>query len=125
VVIDADATTRLTVCTLLATLDVEVYAYDSAEAYFLAKTSQGNALAPACLIADVSLPGISGLELLQRIRATNHTLPVVLLATEAEVPMAVEAMRHGATDFIEKPQLDVTLLRRVSQLLRNGADASA
>jgi FixJ family two-component response regulator len=47
-------------------------------------------------------------------------VPVVLLASEAEVTMAVEAMRHGATDFIEKAQVDISLLRRVSQLLRNG-----
>jgi two-component system response regulator FixJ len=118
-IIDSDAIMQRTLCSLLSALDVEIESYGSAELY-LAKTSRGNGHPLVCLIADVSLPGMSGLELLQRIRAVDRFLPVVLLATEAEVPMAVEAMRHGATDFIEKLQLDVLLLRRVSQFVRNG-----
>jgi len=118
-IIDADANMQQTLCALLGALDIEIESYNSAELY-LAKAPRANGHPLACVIADVSLPGMSGLELLQRIRAIDRYLPVVLLATEAEVPMAVEAMRHGATDFIEKPQLDVLLLRRVSQLVRNG-----
>jgi two-component system response regulator FixJ len=106
---------------LLATLEVDVDTYDDAEQY-LAKIPKEKAHTLACLIVDVSLPGLSGLELLQRIRAADRDVPVVLLASEAEVPMAVSAMRHGATDFIEKAQVDIALLRRVSQLLRNGAE---
>jgi two-component system response regulator FixJ len=109
---------------LLVTLAVDVDTYDGAEQY-LAQVSEEEEHAAACLIVDVSLPGLSGLELLQRIRAADRVVPVVLLASEAEVPMAVAAMRHGATDFIEKAQVDIALLRRVSQLLRNvAADAT-
>ena len=114
-IVDSDATMRQTLRTLLGTLDVEVCAYDSAESYF-ARASTAHEPVPACLIVDVSLSGISGLQMLKQIRATDRTLPVVLLASEAEVAMAVEAMRHGATDFIEKPQLDVALLRRSTLL---------
>ncbi len=119
-IIDADADMQQTLCALLGALDIEIEIYGSAELY-LAQPLRCNGHALACVIADVSLPGMSGLELLQRIRAVDRYLPVVLLATEAEVPMAVEAMCHGATDFIEKPQLDVMLLRRVSQLVCSGA----
>ena len=119
-IIDADAGMQQTLRALLGTLNIEIESYSSAELY-LAKASRGNGHALACVIADVSLPGMSGLELLQRIRAVDRYLPVVLLATEAEVPIAVEAMHQGATDFIEKPQLDVLLLRRVSQLVHTGA----
>ncbi len=125
-IVDSDATMRQTLRTLLGTLDVEVCAYDSAESYFAraaAAHESAHEPVPACLIVDVSLSGISGLQMLKQIRATDRKLPVVLLASEAEVAMAVEAMRHGATDFIEKPQLDVALLRRVSQLLRYGVQS--
>jgi FixJ family two-component response regulator len=122
VIIDADTTTQQALRALLASLDVEINIYDSAEKY-LAQVPRANGQAPACLIADVSLPGMSGLELLQRIRAVDREIPVVLLALEGEVPVAVEAMRYGATDFIEKQQLDVALLRRVSELLRSGTQS--
>jgi FixJ family two-component response regulator len=123
-IIDSEANTRQTLRTLLAALDVEVLSFDSAE-NFLAHTPQAHEPGLACLIVEVSLPGMSGLALLKRLRAANRDLPIVLLAGEADVPMAVEAMRFGATDFIEKPQLDVALLRRVSQVLKHGVAHSA
>jgi FixJ family two-component response regulator len=123
-IIDPNANTRQTLRRLLGALDVEVLSFETAES-FLAQPPRPNGQALACLIADVSLPGMSGLALLQRVRASDRDLPIVILADEAEVAMAVEAMRHGATDFIEKPQLDVALLRRVSQLLRHNAARSA
>ena len=115
-IIDPDPATRQSLHALLTPLDVDVDDYDSAESYF-AQTGRVAARKPACVISDVVLPGISGLQLLQRIRAADSELPVVLFASDPEVPMAVEAMRSGATDFIERPRIDVMLLRRLSTLL--------
>jgi FixJ family two-component response regulator len=127
-IVDSDAATRRALQALLATLDVEVQSHDSAEA-FLAHSINGStgraARGLACLIVDARLSGISGVQLLKQVRATETELPIILLASEADVALAVEAMRHGATDFIEKPQMDVALLRRVAELLRNGKDANA
>jgi two-component system response regulator FixJ len=114
-IIDSDATTRQTLRSLLGNLNIDVRVYDTAESY-LARAAENKPL--VCLIVDIALPGISGLQLLKQIRASDTKLPVILLASEADVTMAVAAMRHGATDFIEKSQLDVALLKRVSQLLR-------
>ena len=63
----------------------------------------------ACLIVDLLLPGMSGLELLRRLRSAGNDVPVILLADESDVPTAVAAMREGATDFIEKPYVDVAV----------------
>jgi FixJ family two-component response regulator len=122
-VIDTDVGTRQTLRALLGAANAEVTSYDTAESFLAAAATQSRA--PVCLIADVHLPGMSGLQLLRHLRAAGNDAPFILLASEAEVPIAVEAMRVGATDFIEKSQLDVALLRRVSQLLRDGADRQA
>lgn len=111
-VIEADATDRRTLCSLLSTLDVEVKAFDSAESYLAAHSA-----APGCLITEVALPGMSGLDLLRLLRTDGVTPPVILLGEEADVRAAVTAMREGAVDFIEKPRVDMAILRRVAYLL--------
>ena len=67
---------------------------------------------------DLLLPGMSGLDLLRRLRRAGNDVPVVLLADESDVPTAVAAMREGATDFIEKPYMDVAVLKQVQKLIR-------
>ena len=99
--------------TLLHGLGIDVATFDSAESYLL--TANGRHL--ACLIVDLLLPGMSGLELLRRLRSSGNDVPVILLADESDVPTAVAAMREGATDFIEKPYVDVAVLKRVQKLL--------
>lgn len=86
--------------------------YDSAESYL---ASRGAAL--ACLISDVVLPGMSGIELMRVVRAAHMPPPVILLGEEADVHAAVTAIREGAADFIEKPHIDISILRRVAYLL--------
>jgi two-component system response regulator FixJ len=115
-VVDADSNERRTLCTLLGAMDVEVKSYNDAESFLAHRNG-----VLACLIVEVRLPGISGLQLLRQLRASGENMAVILLASEAEVPIAVEAMRLGATDFIEKSQMDIALLRRVSQVLQDGA----
>ena len=71
-----------------------------------------------CLVSDVRMPGMSGLELQKWMLEKRIKLPVILVTAHAEVPMAVEAMRAGAVDFIQKPYSPQQLLERVQQALR-------
>jgi FixJ family two-component response regulator len=111
-VIEADATDRRMLCSLLSSLDADVQYYDSAESYLASKSD-----ALACLITDMALPGMSGLDLLKLLRSARSAPPVILLGEEQDVRAAVAAMREGAVDFIEKPHADVSILRRVAYLL--------
>jgi FixJ family two-component response regulator len=120
-VIDPDPVARNGLRTLLHRNGVDVSTFDSAESYLLA--ANGRHL--ACLIVDLLLPGMSGLELLRRLRSAGNDVPVVLLADESDVPTAVAAMREGATDFIEKPYVDVAVLKQVQKLIRRPPPTAA
>jgi FixJ family two-component response regulator len=116
-VIDPDPAACAQIRALLQPVGVDVVPFDSAEAYLM---SDGGEL--SCLIVDLLLPGMSGLELLRRLRSLGNDVPVILLADESDVPTAVAAMREGATDFIEKPYVNVAVLKQVQKLLRNSGD---
>ncbi len=111
-VIEADATDRHTLRSLLSSLDVDIHDFESAESYL---ASSGDGL--GCVITNVALPGMSGIELLRRLRSMHICPPVILLGEEADVNAAVTAMREGAVDFIEKPRVDLAIVRRVAYLL--------
>jgi FixJ family two-component response regulator len=116
-VIEADATDRRTLCSLLSSLDVDVQDYDSAESYLAARADGFG-----CLITDVALPGMSGLDLLRQLRTHQEGLPVILLGEESDVRAAVTAMREGAVDFFEKPHIDFAIARRVAYLLDHASE---
>lgn len=120
-VIDPDPVARNGLSTLLHGLGIDVSTFDSAESFLLA----ANGRHVGCLIVDLLLPGMSGLELLRRLRSAGNDVPVILLADESDVPTAVAAMREGATDFIEKPYVDVAVMKQVQKLLRNPPAALA
>jgi FixJ family two-component response regulator len=120
-IIDPDPVAREGLRTLLHGVGVDVSTFDSAESYLLASSGRH----PSCLIVDLLLPGMSGLEFLRRLRSGGNDTPVVLLADESDVPTAVAAMREGATDFIEKPYVNVAVLRQVQKLLRKGKDSAS
>jgi FixJ family two-component response regulator len=113
-VIDPDPEARRGLRALLNRNGVDVSTYDSAESFL----TTSNGPTPSCLFVDVLLPGMSGLDLLRRLRHAGNDVPVVLLADESDVPTAVAAMREGATDFIEKPYGDVAVMKQVTKLLR-------
>ncbi len=112
-VIDSDPVARAGLKSLLLPVGVDVMGFESAEAYLLSRAARQ----PACLIVDLLLPGMSGLELLRRLRSNGNDVPVILLADESDVPTAVAAMREGATDFIEKPYVNIAILKQVQKLL--------
>jgi FixJ family two-component response regulator len=93
--------------------------YGSADE-FLSKYSPEQ---PGCLLLDVRMPGMSGLELQQQLNVRGAILPVIFLTGHGDVPMAVEAMQHGAFDFLQKPFRDQDLLERVGQALEKDRTA--
>ena len=72
---------------------------------------------PGCLVLDVRMPGMSGLELQQQLNVRGATIPVIFITGHGDVPMAVEAMQHGAFDFLQKPFRDQDLIDRIQRAL--------
>ncbi|MBU0621773.1 MAG: response regulator [Gammaproteobacteria bacterium] len=115
IVVDDDASLRKAIVFLLESVGWRVAAYDSAEAFLAALAGLNQ---PGCLILDVRMPLMSGLELQRTLNERNIQLPVIFLTGHADVTIAVQAMKFGASDFIEKPFKDQTLLDAVSHAVR-------
>jgi FixJ family two-component response regulator len=80
---------------------------------------------PGCLVLDVRMPGMSGLELQQELNVRGATIPVIFVTGHGDVPMAVEAMQHGAFDFLQKPFRDQELIDRIQRALARDASTHA
>jgi two-component system, LuxR family, response regulator FixJ len=118
-VIDDDEAVRESLAFLLGSADIAVRTYESAMA-FLDRLED---VASGCVITDVRMPQMSGLELLQRIQQLQPSLPVIVITGHGDVPLAVEAMKVGAVDFLEKPFDDEALLGAVrAACKRKGSD---
>ena len=118
--IDDDEAVRQSLAFLLATAGHAVRVYESAESFLLAPPAG----AAGCIVSDVRMPGIDGLALLRRLKEIGNAMPVVIMTGHADIPMAVEAMKSGAVDFIEKPFDDEVLLSAIRTALnRTGAAA--
>ncbi|RUV43403.1 response regulator, partial [Mesorhizobium sp. M5C.F.Ca.IN.020.29.1.1] len=114
-VVDDDVDVRKSLGFLLATSDFAVRLYESASV-FLA-TATGNL--DGCIVTDVRMPGIDGIEFLRQLRTRGHTLPVIVMTGHADVALAVQAMKEGAADFIEKPFDDDILIDAIRSALGN------
>jgi two-component system response regulator FixJ len=112
-IIDDDEAVRQSTAFLLRTANIQVQTYETAT-NFLDALSQ---VKPGCVVTDVRMPGLSGIELLQRLRALKFSMPVIVITGHGDVPLAVEAMKAGAMDFIEKPFNDEVLLGAVRTAL--------
>ncbi len=112
-VIDDDEALRDSLSFLLNSVDIAVATYASAASFLdvLPRIYSG------CVVTDVRMPEIGGLELLQRLREAGSELPVIVITGHGDVPLAVEAMRLGAIDFIEKPFDDEVFLTAVRSAL--------
>ena len=119
-IIDDDAAVRDALIFLLSTEDIVARGYDGA-APFLAIAGD----ASGCVVTDVRMPGMDGLELTRRLKASAVDLPIIVITGHADVPLAVEAMKAGVADFIEKPFDDETILDAVRRALAHGARADA
>src|SRR6266702_5605482 len=107
--IDDDEDVRRALAFLLGTAGLAVKVYESASA-FLEKCVDFQS---GCIVSDVRMPGIDGLELLRQLQQKGVRMPVVIMTGHADVPLAVEAMKSGAVDFIEKPFADDVLLAAI------------
>jgi len=112
-VIDDDAAVRDALDALLGSAGLEVRTYATA-VDFLDRLA---AAAPGCVVSDVQMPGVSGLELLHRLEDRRGEFPMIVLTGQADVPMAVEALQAGAADFIEKPFDSDRIIRSVQAAL--------
>jgi two-component system, LuxR family, response regulator FixJ len=113
-VIDDDDAARESLEFLLRSAKFEVRTYPSAVAFLEVLTPT---VPPGCIITDVRMPQVSGLELLQRLREKGIGTPVIVITGHGDVPLAVQAMKKGAVDFLEKPFNDDTLLASVRSAL--------
>jgi FixJ family two-component response regulator len=112
-VVDDDEGIRGSMKLLLKSVGLTASALASAQE-FLASYDQSQ---PGCLVLDVRMPGMSGLELQQQLNLRGATLPVIFMTGHGDIPMAVEAMQHGAFDFLQKPFRDQDLIDRVQRAL--------
>lgn len=120
-VVDDDDAMRHSLVFLLQSLGQPVKAFASAEAFLGAWDSTQ----AGCLVTDVRMPGLSGLELQAELNRRGDTLGIVFLSGHGDIPMAVRAMRAGAVAFLEKPFNDQVLLDYVSEALGSSAEACA
>src|SRR5581483_3119856 len=98
-VIDDDAAMRDSLSFLLDSSGFDVSVFEHAQAFL----DRLPTLAFGCIVSDVRMPGIDGMELLKRLKATKNSFPILVMTGHGDVPLAVEAMKLGAVDFLEKP----------------------
>lgn len=112
-IVDDDEALRDSLVWLLESNNYRVAQFESAEAFLKAYRPD----MAGCLVLDVRMPGMSGLELYERLRDRHATLPVVFITGHGDVPMAVSVLKKGAVDFIEKPFSDRDMLKLIDQCL--------
>jgi two-component system response regulator FixJ len=119
-VIDDDDAVRQSLAFLLGTARIAVRTYESAAAFLSALPDAGG----GCIVTDVRMPEMSGIDLLRRLKELNVAMPVIVITGHGDVQLAVEAMKIGAVDFLEKPFDDEALLAAVKSAL-SGAEKGA
>jgi two-component system response regulator FixJ len=120
-VVDDDAAVRKSLRWLIESVLLQVETFGTAQEFLEASDPKR----PGCLVVDVRLPGLSGLELQDQLVARGVRLPTIVITGHGDVPMAVRAFKAGAIDFIEKPFSDQQLLDRIQHAIRQDAEARA
>ena len=120
-VVDDDMAVRDALKLLLRSVGQAVETYGSAQEFLDAYSEDR----PGCLVLDIRMPGMSGLELQQKLNEKHSILPIIFITGHGDVPMAVEAMQAGAVDFIQKPFRDQDLIDRINQALEKDANNRA
>ncbi|HEY9218353.1 MAG TPA: response regulator FixJ [Phenylobacterium sp.] len=116
-VIDDDEAMRQSLSFLLDSAGLVARTYESATAFLAA----GELTPPGCIVTDVRMPEMSGLELVRKLKERGDVLPIVMITGHGDVPLAVEAMKAGVMDFLEKPFDDDALLSSIHRALETGA----
>jgi FixJ family two-component response regulator len=126
-VVDDDESVRNAMTRLLKTVGLRVEVFGSARAFL----DHDRADVPGCLLLDVRMPGLNGLDLQQELAAAEVDLPIVFMTAHGDIPMSVRAIKAGAVDFLPKPVNDQELLNTVGQAIdqhirrrRNNSQAS-
>jgi FixJ family two-component response regulator len=112
-VIDDDAAVRASIQGLLKSVSLRAEAFGTAEEFLQSRRPDG----PACLVLDVSLPGVNGLDFQRELADAGMRIPIIFITCHGDIPMTVKAMKSGAVEFLTKPFLDQDLLDAINQAL--------
>jgi FixJ family two-component response regulator len=118
-VVDDDASVREALASLIASVALRVECF-ATPGEFLRRARNDS---PSCVVLDVRMPGLSGLEVQQRLAHTERKMPVIFISAHGDIPMAVRAMKDGAIEFLPKPFRDEDLLSAIRQALDHDAIA--
>jgi FixJ family two-component response regulator len=120
-VVDDDGGMRQSVTNLIRSVGLRVEAFASAQEFLRSKLTD----VPSCLVLDVRLPGLSGLDLQKRMAEADMEIPIIFITGHGDIPMTVRAMKAGAVEFLTKPFRDQDLLDAVQQALERDRNARA
>src|SRR5271155_1763343 len=112
-VIDDDAGVRASIQDLLESCGLRSESFETAEQFLQSERSEG----PSCLVLDVRLPGVNGLDFQRRLADAGFQIPIIFITGHGDIPMTVKAMKSGAVEFLTKPFLDRDLLDAIRQAL--------
>lgn len=112
-VVDDDADMRRSLRWLIESIGVAVEDFESAESFL----AQDPLARQGCLVLDVRMPGMGGIQLLEHLKSLGSTLPVIMFTGHGEIPMAVQTLKYGAFDFLEKPASHQVILDRIQSAL--------
>lgn len=118
-VIDDDDRMRAATQRLLKTVGLRSLSFATPREFLLHKLPDS----PSCLVLDVRLPGMSGLEVQQRLNETGSQIPIIFITSHGDIPMTVRAMKSGAVEFLTKPFRDQDLIDAIQQALKNNRQA--
>ena len=113
--VDDDASVRRALARLIKSAGHQVQTFASAQEFL--GTHGGGAEEAGCLVLDVRMPGLTGMDLQQELQSKNRSLPIVFITGHGDIPMSVKAMKAGAVDFLPKPVKDTVLLRAIEQAI--------
>lgn len=115
-IVDDDPAIRDSLRMLVESADMAARVYPDAETFL----AMADLIDPGCVVADVRMPGMSGIDLLRAMRGRGIAIPLIVISGHADVAMAVEALKEGASDFLEKPFDDNAFLRSIHEALECG-----
>jgi len=118
-IVDDDSRMRAAMQRLLKTVGLHTESFATPQEFLQHKLPEG----PSCLVLDVRLPGMSGLEVQQKLNETGAYIPIIFITSHGDIPMTVKAMKSGAVEFLTKPFRDQDLIDAIHQALKSSAEA--